>query len=454
MSHTDVPESDNKDVKSFMKLINSRNSNEPEFLQAVKEVAEDVIPFIQENEEYSRVKILERICEPERVLSFRVPWIRDSGEYMINRGYRIQMNSAIGPYKGGLRFHPSVNYSILKFLGFEQVFKNSLTSLNLGAAKGGSDFDPKNKSDREIMGFCQSFITALYSQIGPEMDIPAGDIGVGSREIGYMFGQYKRLQRRFNGVLTGKGTSFGGSLMRPEATGYGAVYFAREMLQHLGDDLEGKSCLLSGSGNVSLFAAEKLLDVHAKVISLSDSNGTVYIKDGLTKEMLNDVMDLKFNQRKRISGFAEKYGLIYKKGESPWSIKAEVALPCATQNEIQGKDAENLVKNGCRLVAEGSNMPCTNDAVRIFRTAGILHGIGKAANAGGVTVSGLEMVQNELGYAWSKKEVDKRLKNIMNDIHRKCVNYGKTNGKIDYMKGANIAGFVHVANAMLAQGHV
>ncbi|MBR9999936.1 MAG: NADP-specific glutamate dehydrogenase [Cyclobacteriaceae bacterium] len=454
MPINDVESSENPEVRSFMELIYNRNPNELEFIQAVQEVAEVVIPFLEDHREYKQAKILESICEPERVFSFRIPWIRDSGEYMINRGYRIQMNSATGPYKGGLRFHPSLNYSVLKFLAFEQVFKNSLTNMNLGAAKGGSDFDPKNKSDREIMGFCQSFITALFPMIGPEMDIPAGDIGVGPREIGFMFGQYKRLLRRFNGVITGKGSSYGGSLMRPEATGYGNVYFAKEMLDYHDETLKGKKCLISGSGNVSLYTAEKLLENDAKVVSLSDSDGTVHIPDGLTGEMLEFVKDLKFNRRGRIHEFAEKFDLEHKDEEKPWGIPCDAAFPCATQNEITGNDAEILLNNGCRLISEGANMPCTSEASRLFREKGILYGIGKAANAGGVTVSGLEMTQNAIGYTWTKEAVDKLLRENMKKIHQQCCKYGEVNGKVDYIKGANIAGFVQVARAMLAQGHV
>ncbi len=446
--------SENSGMRSFLERIIQRNPNEKEFIQAVREVAGVLIPFINDHEKYREAKVLERICEPERVLSFRVPWFRDNGEYMINRGYRIQMNSAIGPYKGGLRFHPSVNYSILKFLAFEQTFKNSLTTLNLGAAKGGSDFDPKNKSDREIMGFCQSFITALFSQIGPEMDIPAGDIGVGSREIGYLFGQYKRLQRRFNGVITGKGASYGGSLMRPESTGYGTVYFAEEMMNHRGESLKGKRCVLSGSGNVSLYAAEKLHEIGAVVVSLSDSDGTVYMKHGLTHEMLDYVKDLKFGRRGRLYEFAEAFNGEYRENEKPWSIKCDAAFPCATQNEIEAKDADLLIKNGCRLVCEGANMPCTSEASSLFRSSDLIYGVGKAANAGGVTVSGLEMAQNATGYHWTKDEVDKRLHEVMKSIHQQCRIYGEDKDKIDYLKGANIAGFVRVAEAMLAQGHV
>jgi glutamate dehydrogenase (NADP+) len=454
MNHKDLKPSDIPEVRSFMEIIVSRNPGEPEFIQAVQEVAEVLIPFLRDHEDFRKAKILESICEPERTFAFRVPWIRDDGEYMINRGYRIQMNSATGPYKGGLRFHPSVNFSVLKFLAFEQVFKNSLTSMNLGAAKGGADFDPKNKSDREIMGFCQSFITALFPQIGPEMDIPAGDIGVGSREIGYMFGQYKRLQRRFNGVITGKGSSFGGSMMRAEATGYGNVYFAEEMLEYRGDTLKGKKCLVSGSGNVSLYTVEKLLENKARVISLSDSGGTASIPEGITDEMLECVKDLKFRKRGRVHEFAGEYGLEYREGEKPWSIPCDAAFPCATENEITGEDAGILLKNGCRVVSEGANMPCTAEAARLFREKEIMYGIGKAANAGGVTVSGLEMTQNVIGYNWNREVIDERLCENMKRIHEQCRKYGEENGRIDYVKGANIAGFIHVARAMLAQGHV
>ena len=449
-----VEVSKNPDVRVFMKEIRRRNPHEQEFQQAVQEVAEDLLPFIMEHEDYRKAKIFERICEPERVLSFRVPWVNDSGSYMVNRGYRIQMNSAIGPYKGGLRFHPSVNQSILKFLAFEQVFKNSLTTLNMGAGKGGSDFDPKGKTDNEVMSFCQSYMTALFTHIGPELDIPAGDIGVGSREIGYLFGQYKRVSRRFNSVLTGKGISYGGSMMRPEATGYGTVYFAEEMCNHRGDTLKGKRCVVSGSGNVSLYAAEKLLELEAKVISLSDSDGTVYIPSGLNWDMLEYVMDLKFSQRERISRFAERFNLEYRERERPWFIPCDAAFPCATQNELYGIDADILLKNGCKLISEGANMPSTPDSIKLFRDAGISFGAGKAANAGGVSVSGLEMAQNVIGYGWSKEEVDQRLRNIMKSIHRQCLLYGETGRFVDYLKGANIGGFVKVADAMLAQGHV
>lgn len=445
---------ENKEVSSFMRLIEKRNPDEPEFLQAVREVADILVPFIEDHRAYKKAKILECICEPERVMSFRVPWITDNGEYMVNRGYRIQMNSACGPYKGGLRFHPSVNLSILKFLAFEQVFKNSLTTINLGAAKGGSDFNPKGKSEREIMGFCQSFITGFYAQIGPEVDIPAGDIGVGAREIGYMFGEYKRLRHRFNGVLTGKGASFGGSFMRPEATGYGAVYFAEEMLNHQGESLQGKKCVLSGSGNVSLYAAEKLLEFKAKILSLSDSDGMVYIPEGLNRDMLRAAMELKFSRRGRISELADKYNLEYHEGEKPWPIECDAAFPCATQNEITGIDAEIILESGCRCVCEGANMPCTPEASGLFRDAGIAYGVGKAANAGGVTVSGLEMAQNAIGYAWTKEDVDNKLRHVMKNIHQQCLIYGESGETVDYMKGANIAGFIHVAEAMLAQGHV
>ena len=445
----------NKIIHDFIKEIDSRNSHEPEFMQAVREVSEDLIPYIVSQKIYHGKNILMRMIEPERVVMFRVNWIDDSGEIRVNRGYRVEMNSAIGPYKGGLRFHPTVNLSILKFLAFEQVFKNSLTTLPMGGGKGGSDFDPKNKSDGEVMRFCQSFMTELYRHIGPNTDIPAGDIGVGGREIGYLFGQYKRLKNEFTGVLTGKGVSWGGSLIRPEATGYGTVYFAEDMLNHIGDSIKGKTVTISGSGNVAQYAAEKCIHLGAKVLTMSDSSGYVYDKDGINEEKLNYIMDIKNNKRGRISDYIKKYPKAeFKKNKTPWEIKCEIALPSATQNELNGDDAKLLVKNGCICVAEGANMPCNSDAIKTFKSNKILFAPGKASNAGGVAVSGLEMAQNSLRYSWSREEVDEKLKEIMIKIHKKCLKHGKTKDYIDYGKGANISAFIKVADAMLAQGVV
>jgi len=442
-------------IDAFMDSVKARNANEPEFIQAVYEVAETVIPFVEENPRYNKGKILERIAEPERVIMFRVPWLDDKGEVQINRGFRIQMNSAIGPYKGGLRFHPSVNLSILKFLAFEQVFKNSLTTLPMGGGKGGSDFDPKGKSDNEVMKFCQSFMTELSKHIGANTDVPAGDIGVGGREIGYMFGQYKRLRNEFTGILTGKGREYGGSLVRPEATGYGCVYFTKEMLKTKSDSLKGKNVVISGSGNVAQYAAEKCLELGAKVLTMSDSSGFVYDKAGITAEKLAFVMELKNVKRGRIKEYADKYGAEFHEGKTPWGIKADVALPCATQNELHGDDAKLLVANGVLAVAEGANMPCTPEAVEAFAAAKVLFAPGKASNAGGVATSGLEMSQNSLRLSWTREEVDEKLHNIMIDIHEACITYGKdASGHVDYVKGANIAGFVKVAEAMIAQGLV
>jgi len=443
-------------IKNFINVVEKRNPNEPEFLQAVTEVAETVIPFIEENPQYNQAKLLERMTEPERVLLFRVPWVDDSGEVQINKGYRIEMNSAIGPYKGGLRFHPSVNLSILKFLAFEQVFKNSLTTLPMGGGKGGADFNPKGKSDAEVMRFCQSFMTELSRHIGPNTDIPAGDIGVGGREIGYMFGQYKRLRNEFTGVLTGKGMSFGGSLIRPEATGYGDVYFAQSMLATKGDSFEGKTVAVSGAGNVAQYATEKVIELGGKVVTLSDSSGYIYDADGIDTDKLAFVMELKNEKRGRISEYAEKYpSAKFFKGERPWSVKCDVALPCATQNELNDAEAKTLVANGCICVAEGANMPTTPEAIEVLQKAKILFAPGKASNAGGVATSGLEMSQNSLRFNWTREEVDEKLKNIMKDIHESCVQYGtQKDGYIDYVKGANVAGFVKVADAMLAQGIV
>ena len=445
----------NKIIHDFIKEIDSRNSHEPEFMQAVREVSEDLIPYIVGQKIYHGKNILMRMIEPERVVMFRVNWIDDSGEIRVNRGYRVEMNSAIGPYKGGLRFHPTVNLSILKFLAFEQVFKNSLTTLPMGGGKGGSDFDPKNKSDGEVMRFCQSFMTELYRHIGPNTDIPAGDIGVGGREIGYLFGQYKRLKNEFTGVLTGKGVSWGGSLIRPEATGYGTVYFAEDMLNHIGDSVKGKTVTISGSGNVAQYAAEKCIHLGAKVLTMSDSSGYVYDKDGINEEKLNCIMDIKNNKRGRISDYIKKYPKAeFKKNKTPWEVKCEIALPSATQNELNGDDAKLLVKNGCICVAEGANMPCNSDAIKTFKFNKVLFAPGKASNAGGVAVSGLEMAQNSLRYSWSREEVDEKLKEIMIKIHKKCLKHGKTKDYIDYGKGANISAFIKVADAMLAQGVV
>ena len=444
-----------KKLNSFLREIERRNSHEPEFMQAVKEVAEDLIPYIIKQDIYHGKNILMRMCEPERVLMFRVNWVDDSGEIRVNRGYRIEMNSAIGPYKGGLRFHPSVNLSILKFLAFEQVFKNSLTTLPMGGGKGGSDFDPKNKSDSEVMRFCQSFMTELFRHIGPNTDIPAGDIGVGGREIGYMFGQYKRLKNEFTGVLTGKGVSWGGSLIRPEATGYGTVYFAEDMLNYEGNSLKGKNVTISGAGNVAQYAAEKCLHLGAKVLTMSDSNGFIFDKDGINEDKLKHIMFLKNVKRSRISEYLKKYpNASYVKDKKPWSIKCDVALPCATQNELDHLDSKNLISNGCYCVAEGANMPCTIKAISEFKKNKILYAPGKASNAGGVAVSGLEMAQNSLRYSWSREEVDEKLKQIMINIHRSCLEFGKEKDYINYGKGANISSFIKVADAMLAQGVV
>ena len=444
-----------KIIENFIKEVENRNSHEPEFMQAVREVSETVIPYIVSKKIYHGKNILMRMVEPERVLMFRVNWVDDKGEIRVNRGYRVQMNSAIGPYKGGLRFHPTVNLSILKFLAFEQVFKNSLTTLPMGGGKGGSDFNPKGKSDGEIMRFCQSFMTELYRYIGPNTDIPAGDIGVGSREIGYMFGQYKKLKKEFTGVLTGKGLSWGGSLIRPEATGYGTVYFAEKMLNHVENSIKGKSVTISGSGNVAQYAAEKCIQLGAKVLTLSDSSGFIYDPDGINQEKLDFVMDLKNNKRGRISEYVNKFKKAkFYKNKTPWTISCEVALPCATQNELNLIDAKTLVKNGCICISEGANMPCTPDSIMFFKKNKLLYAPGKASNAGGVAVSGLEMAQNSLRFSWSRDEVDNKLKEIMFDIHNSCIEHGNENGFIDYEKGANIAGFIKVADAMLAQGVV
>ena len=444
-----------KIIKQFLSEVNQKNQNEPEFMQAVTEVAETVIPYIVSQDIYYGQNILLRMVEPERVVSFRVAWIDDNEEIQVNRGYRIEMNSAIGPYKGGLRFHPSVNLSILKFLAFEQVFKNALTTLPMGGGKGGSDFDPKGKSDTEVMRFCQSFMTELFRHIGPNKDIPAGDIGVGGREIGYLFGQYKRLKNEFSGVLTGKGVSWGGSLIRPEATGYGVVYFIDEMLKASNQGLKGKSVVISGSGNVAQYATEKCINMGAKVLTLSDSSGYIYDKEGIGKEKLEYLMELKNVKRDRISAYVKKYPKAqFHADKNPWSVVCDIAIPCATQNELKVDDAKILIKNGCKTVGEGANMPCTADAVNLFLENKILYAPGKASNAGGVAVSGLEMAQNSLKYTWSREVVDGKLKEIMSDIHSSCVKYGASKGHVNYVKGANIAGFVKVADAMLAQGVV
>jgi glutamate dehydrogenase (NADP+) len=441
-------------VSDFIKYVEMRNSGETEFLQAVEEVVESIWPYLEKHPEYRDAKILERIVEPERVLMFRVPWVSDSGDVQVNRGYRVEFNSAIGPYKGGLRFHPTVNLSILKFLGFEQVFKNSLTTLPMGGGKGGSDFDPKGKSDSEVMRFCQSFMTELCKHIGPNTDVPAGDIGVGGREIGYLFGQYKRIRNEFTGVLTGKGLNWGGSLIRPEATGYGCVYFAQEMLATKKQSFEGKTVTVSGSGNVAQYATEKATQLGAKVVTMSDSNGTIYDPNGIDAEKLQWVMDLKNLRRGRINEYVDKFGGEYLEGKRPWSVKCEIALPCATQNEVSGVEAKTLLENGCICVAEGANMPSTPDAIDVYQTKKILYGPGKAANAGGVATSGLEMSQNSMRLNWSREEVDSKLHGIMKSIHAACVEYGRDGDRIDYVSGANVAGFIKVADSMLDQGVV
>jgi len=443
-------------IEEFLDLVRQRNGHELEFMQAVEEVAETVIPYIANNDIYHGNNILLRMCEPERVISFRVCWVDDGGEIQVNRGYRIQMNSAIGPYKGGLRFHPTVNMSILKFLAFEQVFKNSLTTLPMGGGKGGSDFDPKGKSDNEIMRFCQAFMTELCKHIGPNTDVPAGDIGVGSREIGYLYGMYKKLNNEFTGVLTGKGITWGGSLIRPEATGYGTVYFAQNMLSLKKDSFKNKNVVISGSGNVAQYAAEKAISLGAKVLTMSDSSGFIYDSNGIDMKKLEYIMNLKNVKRGRISEYVKNYPKsIFNKGEKPWSTPCDIALPCATQNELGENDAKKLISNGCFCVSEGANMPSTKDAISVFHKSKILFAPGKASNAGGVATSGLEMTQNSLRYHWSREEVDEKLKDIMLNIHNSCIKYGKQDdGYIDYVKGANIAGFVKVADAMLAQGIV
>ena len=443
-------------INDFLDLVKERNGHEPEFLQAVEEVAETVIPYIVSQKIYFGKNLLLRMVEPERVLMFRVPWVDDKGEIMVNRGYRIQMNSAIGPYKGGLRFHPSVNLSILKFLAFEQVFKNALTTLPMGGGKGGSDFDPKGKSDDEIMRFCHAFMAELSRHIGANTDVPAGDIGVGGREIGFLFGMYKKIRNEFTGVLTGKGMSWGGSLIRPEATGYGTVYFAQSMLETKGDTLKGKTVVVSGSGNVAQYACEKATQLGAKVVTLSDSSGYIYDEEGFDADKLAFIMNLKNVKRGRINEYVERYpSAKFFAGEKPWGIECDVAMPCATQNELNGDQAKILLSNGCKVISEGANMPSTPEAVHAFQKAKILYAPGKASNAGGVATSGLEMSQNSLRINWTRDEVDDKLKKIMADIHDSCITFGKQDdGYIDYVKGANIAGFVKVADAMLAQGVV
>ena len=441
-------------IDDFMDYVELKNPGEKEFHQAVHEVVESLWDYLKDNPHYLHSRILERVVEPERVIQFRVPWRNDRGDTEVNRGFRVEFNSAIGPYKGGLRFHPSVNISILKFLGFEQVFKNSLTTLPMGGGKGGSDFDPKGKSDNEVMSFCQSFMTELYRHIGPNTDVPAGDIGVGGREIGFLFGQYKRIVNEFTGVLTGKGLNWGGSLIRPEATGYGCVYFAEEMLKKKGDGFEGKSISVSGSGNVAQYATEKATELGAKVITLSDSSGSIYDKNGISPEKLAWVMDLKNNRRGRIKDYAIEFKVDYLEAQTPWSIPCDIALPCATQNEINGDDAKVLLSNGCKVVSEGANMPSDTQAVTVFQESDMLFGPGKAANAGGVATSGLEMSQNNMRLNWTRNEVDERLHQIMKDIHSSCVEYGSENTTVNYVKGANIAGFIKVAEAMLDQGVV
>jgi len=442
-------------VEKFMQMVEKRNPAQSEFHQAVYEVAQSIIPFIEEHPEYKKANILERMIEAERILIFRVPWMDDEGNYRVNRGYRVQMNNAIGPYKGGLRFHPGVTLSVLKFLAFEQVFKNSLTTLPMGGGKGGSDFDPKGKSDNEVMRFCQSFMTELFRHIGKDTDVPAGDIGVGSREIGYLFGQFKRLTNEFTGVLTGKGYAYGGSLIRPEATGYGLLFFVDEMLKTKGDSIKGKKVVISGSGNVAQYAIEKTIAFGGIPLTASDSNGFIYDPKGIDTAKLAFLMELKNKKRGRITEYAEKFGCEYFEGEKPWKIPCDVALPCAVQNELDEDDAQMLVNNGCKLVAEGANMPTTPDAITLLQENGILYAPGKASNAGGVAASGLEMTQNSIRLYWTREEVENRLRVIMENIHKQCVQYGKNaDGSIDYLRGANIAGFVRVADAMLAEGHV
>jgi len=441
-------------IDAFMASVATKDAHEQVFIQAVQEVAEAIIPFIENHPKYNSSKLLERMVEPERTIIFRVPWIDDQGNTQVNRGFRVEFNSAIGPYKGGLRFHPSVNLGILKFLGFEQVFKNSLTTLPMGGGKGGSDFNPKGKSDNEVMRFCQSFMTELCRHIGPNTDVPAGDIGVGGREIGYLFGQYKRIRNEFTGVLTGKGINWGGSLIRPEATGYGTVYFAQNMLATKNNSFEGKTVCISGSGNVAQYACEKATELGAKVVTLSDSSGFIYDKDGIDAKKLAFLMELKNVRRGRIKEYANHFNCEYFEDQRPWSIACDIALPCATQNELDGHDAKTLIANGCLCISEGANMPSTPEAIESFHQAKLLFAPGKASNAGGVATSGLEMSQNSIRMNWTREEVDAKLFKIMNDIHESCVKYGQEGDYVDYVKGANIAGFVKVADAMLDQGIV
>ena len=441
-------------MNEFLEKVEAKNKCQPEFMQAVKEVVESIWDVYQSNPKYVEAKILDRIVEPERIIIFRVPWVDDDGEVQVNRGFRVEFNSAIGPYKGGLRFHPSVNLGILKFLGFEQVFKNSLTTLPMGGGKGGSDFDPKGKSDNEVMNFCQSFMCELFRHIGANTDVPAGDIGVGGREIGYMFGMYKKLRNEFVGILTGKGRNWGGSLIRPEATGYGQVYFAEEMLKTRGKSFKGKICTVSGSGNVAQYATEKVNELGGKVVTLSDSSGYIYDPNGIDTDKLAYVMELKNVKRGRIKEYAEKYGVKYVEGKRPWEIKCDIALPSATQNEIDANDAQTLINNGCFCISEGANMPSTPEAIEVYMKAKILYGPGKAANAGGVATSGLEMSQNSLRLSWTREEVDEKLHNIMIAIHEQCVKHGKEGDFINYVKGANIAGFIKVADTMIDHGVV
>ncbi|MBM4404076.1 MAG: NADP-specific glutamate dehydrogenase [Candidatus Cloacimonetes bacterium] len=439
-------------MHEFLHQVSAKNSDQPEFIQAVTEVVESIWPVYDSNPQLKKARILDRIVEPERVIIFRVPWMTDAGEVMVNRGFRIEFNSAIGPYKGGLRFHPSVNLGILKFLGFEQVFKNSLTTLPMGGGKGGSDFNPRGRSDEEVMRFCHSYMLELFRHIGPNTDVPAGDIGVGKREIGFMYGMYKKIKNEVTGVFTGKGLDWGGSLIRPEATGYGAVYFADEMLKTRAQEIAGKTVVISGSGNVSQYATQKVNDLGGKVVTLSDSDGFIYDPDGIKGEKWDFVMDLKNVRRGRISEYAKEFGVKYFPGERPWGIPCQIALPCATQNEINGEEAKTLVKNGCICVSEGANMPTTPEGVEVFLGNKILYGPGKAANAGGVSTSGLEMTQNSMRLSWTRDEVDARLHQIMKAIHEQCVRHGKEGSFINYVKGANVGGFLKVANAMMDQG--
>jgi glutamate dehydrogenase (NADP+) len=440
--------------QDFMEKVAAKNQNQPEFLQAVDEVVNSIWEIYHDNPRFVEAKILERIVEPERVIMFRVPWMDDKGNTQVNRGYRIEFNSALGPYKGGLRFHPSVNLSILKFLGFEQIFKNSLTTLPMGGGKGGSDFDAKGKSDAEIMRFCQSFMSELYRHIGPNTDVPAGDIGVGGREIGFMFGMYKKLKNEFTGVLTGKGLNWGGSLIRPEATGFGAVYFAEEMLKTIGDSFKGKTVAISGFGNVAWGATQKINELGGKVVTLSGPDGYIYDKDGITGEKVDFMLQMRASNNDRVQDYADEFDVPFYANKRPWEVKCDVAMPCATQNELFEEDAKLLVENGCMCVAEGANMPCTPEAIKILQTNKVLYAPGKAANAGGVSTSGLEMSQNSLRFNWSRDEVDEKLHTIMKNIHDACKKYGVEGDYVDYVKGANIAGFMKVANAMLDQGLV